>query len=210
MMHTNPEQAGFFVVEWSASPAAEVRLSPLKCLFDRADVDWADTLLAFVDPCANNQDCLGWPVRNLLALLYVRMPPAVQQKTFRLLAFRPRNGSESIDDSWVFDIRFRPPQNAAWPLPPPVPECVGWERDPHGRLLPRFVNLGSSMDPHRLAEASADLNLKLMKWRQAPQLDLDVISSKRYLLIGAGTLGCYMARCLMVKAIYIYIYCVCM
>jgi ubiquitin-like modifier-activating enzyme ATG7 len=50
----------------------------------------------------------------------------------------------------------------------------------------------------RLADQAVDLNLKLMRWRIMPSLELDKISSTRCLLLGAGTLGCYVARALMV------------
>ncbi|KAM0088287.1 Autophagy protein 7 [Aspergillus fumigatus] len=49
----------------------------------------------------------------------------------------------------------------------------------------------------RLADQSVDLNLKLMKWRISPDLDLEKIKRTRCLLLGAGTLGSYVARNLM-------------
>lgn len=50
----------------------------------------------------------------------------------------------------------------------------------------------------RLADQAVDLNLKLMRWRIMPALDLDKIAGTKCLLLGAGTLGCYVARCLLV------------
>ncbi len=55
------------------------------------------------------------------------------------------------------------------------------------------------MNPINLAETAVGLNLKLMKWRLAPEINLEILENTRCLLLGAGTLGCNVARCLMVN-----------
>ena len=50
-----------------------------------------------------------------------------------------------------------------------------------------------------LADQAVDLNLKLMKWRIAPDLMLEKIKETKCLLLGAGTLGSYVARNLLVS-----------
>lgn len=56
---------------------------------------------------------------------------------------------------------------------------------------------------YRLAENSIDLNLKLMKWRVVPDIDLDKVRETKCLLLGAGTLGCSVARCLLVSLFFL-------
>jgi ubiquitin-like modifier-activating enzyme ATG7 len=73
----------------------------------------------------------------------------------------------------------------------------GWETNGKGKPGPRMVDLGSQMDPVALAEGSVDLNLKLMRWRLMPSLDLEGVAAQRCLLLGSGTLGCNVARTLM-------------
>lgn len=62
------------------------------------------------------------------------------------------------------------------------------------KLLTKEVELKSYMDPGNLAEQAVGLNLKLMKWRQAPELNLDVLKETKCLLLGSGSLGCQVAR----------------
>ena len=90
-----------------------------------------------------------------------------------------------------------PPQPTATSLIPPIPKVVGWERNSQGKLSGRLADLTEYMDPKKLADSSVDLNLKLMKWRISPNLNLDKIKETKCLLLGAGTLGSYVSRNLM-------------
>lgn len=76
-------------------------------------------------------------------------------------------------------------------------QVSGWERNTQNKLGPRAVDLSSLIDPLKIADQSVDLNLKLMKWRIAPKIDLEKVKGTRVLLLGAGTLGCYVSRTLM-------------
>lgn len=78
-----------------------------------------------------------------------------------------------------------------------APKVTGWERTAQKKLGPKMADLGSLIDPKQLAEQAVDLNLRLMKWRVAPQIDLDIIKKQKILLLGAGTLGSYVSRALM-------------
>ncbi|QLG73001.1 hypothetical protein HG535_0E00850 [Zygotorulaspora mrakii] len=73
----------------------------------------------------------------------------------------------------------------------------GWEKNLQGKLGPRAIDLSSLIDPLKVADQSVDLNLKLMKWRIVPDIDLDIVKKAKVLLLGAGTLGCYVSRTLM-------------
>ncbi|KAK5202374.1 Autophagy protein 7, partial [Exophiala xenobiotica] len=81
--------------------------------------------------------------------------------------------------------------------PPPMPKVVGWERNAANKLSGRMADLTEYMDPKKLADSSVDLNLKLMKWRISPNLNLEKIKGTKCLLLGAGTLGSYVSRNLM-------------
>jgi ubiquitin-like modifier-activating enzyme ATG7 len=50
------------------------------------------------------------------------------------------------------------------------------------------------MDEKTLAKEAVDLNIRLMKWRLLPSLDIERLQQTKCLLFGAGTLGCQLAR----------------
>uniref|UniRef100_A0A452UU31 Ubiquitin-like modifier-activating enzyme ATG7 n=1 Tax=Ursus maritimus TaxID=29073 RepID=A0A452UU31_URSMA len=143
------------------------------------------------DPC-NLAQHPGWPLRNLLVLAAHRWSSSFQ--SVEVLCFRDRTlqGVRDIAHSIIFEVKL--PEMA---FSPDCPKAVGWEKNQKGGMGPRMVNLSECMDPKRLAESSVDLNLKLMCWRLVPTLDLDKVVSVKCLLLGAGTLGCNVARTLM-------------
>lgn len=76
---------------------------------------------------------------------------------------------------------------AAW-LPARV-GSLGWEPNASGKPGPRMADLSSVLDPTRLAENSVRLNIKLMRWRALPDLDVNLLLHTKCLLLGAGGLG---------------------
>uniref|UniRef100_A0A8C8UHI4 Ubiquitin-like modifier-activating enzyme ATG7 n=1 Tax=Peromyscus maniculatus bairdii TaxID=230844 RepID=A0A8C8UHI4_PERMB len=143
------------------------------------------------DPC-NLAQYPGWPLRNFLVLAAHRWSGSFQ--SVEVLCFRDRTmqGARDVAHSIIFEVKL--PEMA---FSPDCPKAVGWEKNQKGGMGPRMVNLSGCMDPKRLAESSVDLNLKLMCWRLVPTLDLDKVVSVKCLLLGAGTLGCNVARTLM-------------
>ena len=170
--------------------------------------DFSTWTLAFVDPCASEAHP-GWALRNLLSWLAVRTREtetageaagetagaagADAPRRVRVLAVRKSAGRVCPRASRVFECVL--PVTTDGNLENPT--GVGWEVNASGRPGPRLANLGSSMDPTRLASQAVDLNLKLMRWRLLPQLRVAQVASTRCLLLGAGTLGCAVARCLL-------------
>ena len=62
------------------------------------------------------------------------------------------------------------------------------------QVLSITINLKEHLDTELIVESAADLNLKLMKWRQVPDLDLLTPQQTSCLLLGSGSLGCQVAR----------------
>ncbi|KAL1923101.1 uncharacterized protein VTP21DRAFT_9477 [Calcarisporiella thermophila] len=188
----HPQEAGFFLVRLHENTAEVASLMEWETGGFFEGYAEEDRILGFVDPSSLPQNP-GWPLRNLLSLVYYRWG----QTRATLLCFREVPGKRDISQTRI--IRVQTAAAAALPITPTSqrPKAVGWERNTQGKLGPRLTDLSHMMDPKRLADTAVDLNLKLMRWRLAPTLDLPRIQRMRCLLLGAGTLGCSVARSLL-------------
>lgn len=171
-------------------------------------------LLLFVDPSPHEQ-YPGWPLRNILTCIHVRLGlqtirvlcwrdmfevhrTLVSDHTEKKPTWRSVLGMLMLPDEPTDGIRYASRNTHLVPRPhTALPDAVGWERNIQGKLAPKLVSLGAMLDPRYLADRAVDLNLKLMRWRVMPNLALETIQSADALLIGAGTLGCNVARTLL-------------
>lgn len=135
----------------------------------------------FVDSCISPDDNPLIQLKNYLYFLAIK-----GYKSVSLLVYR--NNGKSYLLKLTLDPTFRALE---------TPKVTGWERTIQGKLGPKLADLGSLINPKELASQAVDLNLKLMKWRIAPELNLDIMKSQKVLLLGAGTLGSYVSRALM-------------
>ncbi|XP_034108121.1 ubiquitin-like modifier-activating enzyme ATG7 isoform X1 [Drosophila albomicans] len=128
----------------------------------------------------------SWLMRNYVAMLLQQCPSLVG-RTLKFLGVR-------------YDQQMQLDNSLIWQVVQAESSCneqlqfVGWEVNRNGKMGPRMVSMRDSMDPAKLAENSINLNLKLMKWRLVPDLNLDIMAQSKCLLFGAGTLGCAVAR----------------
>ncbi|KAI9727361.1 MAG: Autophagy protein 7 [Chrysothrix sp. TS-e1954] len=162
-------------------------IAPISSFEDKffADTSPSDRFVCFADPSTFPQNP-GWMLRNLLALARQRW----RLSELQVLCYRDTHIKRDTPSSLILNLRTELTQNQDNAMP----KVTGWERNLNGKLNSRAVDLSEFMDPKRLADQSVDLNLKLMKWRIAPELDLDIIKDTRCLLLGSGTLGSYVSR----------------
>lgn len=142
-----------------------------------AELHFADT--------ASTVNVPGWPLRQLL----VNRIFSQLERTFKVTCVRP-GGS--------FSMLVTLPEVNVMPS-----AFAGWERsavDPSKVAPVRMTDISAITDPLQIARQAAELNLKLMKWRLVPNLDLRKQHDTSCLLLGAGTLGCNVTRILLVTA----------
>ncbi|CAL8471824.1 g11366 [Coccomyxa elongata] len=147
-------------------------------------------LLAYADH-SNLPSNPGWLLRNALLLAAVRW----RVPDLEVACLRLRHGRVDAEASLLLNVGL-PHIPEGWGVEG-TPAAVGWEPNMRGKTGPRVTDLSPTMDPRRLASAAVDLNLKLMRWRAAPSLDTARLAATKCLLLGAGTLGCAVARVLL-------------
>jgi len=167
---------------------------------------------------------VGWTLRNLIAYLTLKLNLADQ--TVGIVSYRPGvirriddaaltnnsptnnsiNEDVKNDKSLLLKIHLPKRTDYLWPSSSTTTTTTdtntkytlaGYELNTRSKPGPRTLNLSPLLSPHHLVSQATSLNLKLMKWRQIPNLDLSTLSTTRVLLLGAGTLGCAVARTLL-------------
>ncbi|EHY59934.1 Autophagy protein 7 [Exophiala dermatitidis] len=189
--------------DWQVSALASYEAG----FFDGIDPE--DRFVCFADPSNYGEPgpvAPGWMLRNLLVLVRQRW----NLRRVQILCYRETQMRRDAARSVIFDMQVplskqeQEQQQQAQPTDqqqqqqpdavPKMPKVVGWERNAANKLAGRMADLTEYMDPKKLADSSVDLNLKLMKWRISPNLDLERIKETKCLLLGAGTLGSYVSR----------------
>ncbi|XP_071874858.1 autophagy-related 7 isoform X1 [Bombus fervidus] len=159
---------------------------------EKQSQEYSEIYFAFYDPCTTSNP--GWPLRNLLCLLCWHCPTYYFSKNIKFISIRGSKAQKSI----VFKLKTKEYENYKYIRDALfMSHLVGWESNSNDKLGPTIVNLSDTMDPTKLSDRAINLNLKLMKWRLAPDLDLEKICNLKCLLLGAGTLGCSVARVLL-------------
>ncbi|RKF60169.1 Ubiquitin-like modifier-activating enzyme atg7 [Erysiphe neolycopersici] len=152
------------------------------------EVKPSDQFVAFVDP-STYPDNPGWILRNFLVLIRRQF----KMNKVQILCYRDTHSRRHEARSLVLLLETDDSIHTS----DSMPVTTGWERNINGKLAPKSIDLAQYMDPKILASSAVELNTKLIKWRIAPNLNLERIRTTKCLLLGAGTLGTYVSRLLL-------------
>ena len=173
----DPNHASYFLI--LLQDDHEVTLHPVED-FSTIKESGAKVYIGFADP-STHSEYPGWPLRNFLSYINAKFPGETE---WNVLCFRVK--SRNPEASICFSIRVASSDDGK--------TTVGWEKNDKDKLVPRVVDLSHVLDPAKLAQNAVNLNLKLMRWRLVPDLDLDKVAATKVLILGSGTLGCNVAR----------------
>lgn len=98
---------------------------------------------AFYDPCDTLEP--GWPLRNLLCLLFYSCPDFTYSKTINILSLRGKN----LESSIIFSIKTKGDEKILDKKEIIEGRLVGWEANVNGKMGPNIADLSESLDPNR-------------------------------------------------------------
>lgn len=179
----------FFLVSISSDSSASIRqLKDWKA----CQGNYQKLLFGFYDHGCRS-DCPGWVIRNYVAFLSIRW----KIEKVQFFCYREYKGNPDLEQSLIGEASF--PSPCGWDGADFLPDAIGWEGINPGKrtkeMKPKEIDL-QSMNPASQDEEKQLMHLKLMGWRHFP-VDIEKLSHVRVLLLGAGTLGCEVARLLM-------------
>ena len=97
---------------------------------------------AYQDPCRSSEP--GWPLRNLLCLLFYHATDFAFSKTMKFLSIRGTDLERAI----VFTVRAKDCQDREAARQAIFTGAfVGWEVNANGKMGPNIADLSDSMDP---------------------------------------------------------------
>ncbi|ULT95302.1 hypothetical protein L3Y34_004194 [Caenorhabditis briggsae] len=150
---------------------------PLEIAHLESQVNPDDVLIVVADPSPNPSSA-GRLVKNVVAAVAY------------LHSSWDHCNVISLRSSGSIEIKYSWPANADAVAQNVVPQCSGWEQHYSADLSKQF-------DPKIMMEEAVNLNLSLIKWRLNPDLKLERYSTLKVLILGAGTIGCNLARGIM-------------
>lgn len=142
-------------------------------------------LILYIDPSMKQPSSV---LKNLLFAISTKLSQDTSVKIVSLRDKISKMGSEfTFDQTSYLEVNLSPST------------CEGivfkqMKKREDGNVEIHVNDLKKVFDPTHLAESAVGLNLKLMKWRMAPDINLDVIKDQKCLLLGSGSLGCQIGR----------------
>mmetsp|Transcript_9665 Transcript_9665/g.13409 ORF Transcript_9665/g.13409 Transcript_9665/m.13409 type:complete len:540 (+) Transcript_9665:393-2012(+) len=144
-------------------------------------------LFCCIDPSSQAEP--GWPARTLIGFLGLRF--ALKRATIACCRLDVLQDTQQAFCNGICSQAFTVHMNDDT-----TSSLLGWEKNAAGRMGPRRIDMAPLTHPAELAASASALNLHLMRWRLMPSLQVDKVSTISCLLLGAGTLGCCVARTL--------------
>uniref|UniRef100_A0A0G4F3B7 Autophagy-related protein 7 n=1 Tax=Chromera velia CCMP2878 TaxID=1169474 RepID=A0A0G4F3B7_9ALVE len=192
---TSPQVYAIDLSSPSDVPPVALRDGPdmaAACSQQQEEVGGKSVFLVLVDPCGAD-GVLSWVWRNFFLWFSKTLSAGGKGGNWycRVLVKKCKGFTEENFKLWTIRI-------PEYPQPGKSVPAAGWLFFLSGpgkkSSTVSSLDLAHFLDATALQANAVELNVKLIKWRMVPELEPERISQLQFLLIGAGTLGCAVAR----------------